>query len=148
MSGWLVWVERLERNVWLKIPKGQKMKCCYCGKTFQPDPPRRRVCPVCISRRPAHLQERYATWSAMAAAAERERERVRQERMDRQGQNLQTQKKMAAPAAFPFVSVGSEPDREAQIAEAWRKLNVIPFPARPLRPHRTRFSTFDGDSAA
>jgi hypothetical protein len=76
------------------------------------------------------------------------RERVRQERMDRQGQNLQTQKKMAVPAAFPFVSVGSEPDREARIAEAWRKLNVIPFPGRRLKRTETRFSTFDGDSAA
>ena len=92
----------------------------------------------------------------MAAAAEREKERVRQERRDRvrqermdrvrqEGQHTTNTEKKAVPAAFPFVSVGSDQDTAAA---DWRRRNVIPFPGRPLRPHRTRFWPFDGDSAA
>lgn len=34
------------------------MKCIYCGKNFDPLPPRRRVCPACCAQRPAHLRAR------------------------------------------------------------------------------------------
>ena len=130
-------------NVRVKTLQGQKMNCCYCGKTFQPDPPRRRVCPVCVSRRPAHLRERRDTVGAMAARAERERER-----RDRQDQTRHSQKRMAAPAAaFPFVSVGSKPDRDTAAA-AWRERNVIPFPGGRLKRTETRFWPSGGDSAA
>ena len=125
----------------------KKMECCYCGKTFQPDPPRRRVCPVCISRRPAHLRESYSTGSAMVAAAEREKERVRQERRDRVRHgvpNSTNTEKKAVPADLLFVSVGKGQDAAA----VWRERNVIPFPGRPLRPRRIRFWPSDGDSAA
>ena len=129
--------------------KVKKMECCYCGKTFQPDPPRRQICPACISRRPAHLRESYCTWSAMAAAAEREKEQARQERRDRLSRNLQTQERSAAPAGLSPVSVGvrARDSRDAAAAD-WRRRNVIPFPGRPLRPRQIRFWPSDGDSAA
>ena len=125
--------------------RSKNMKCCRCGKTFQPDPPRRQICPACISRRPAHLRESYSTWSAMAAAAEREKERVRQERRDRLSRNLQAQEG-GSPSPVS-VGVRARDSRDAAAAD-WRRRNVIPFPGRPLRPRQIRFSTFDGPSAA
>ena len=123
------------------------MKCIFCGSEFQPEPPRRRVCPVCVKAR-----------------------RVKR------SQNLQTQKeKPASRKPFFFVSVGSERNSAAaagsrretagnfpgfpgssrpnlfqlECDRIWRELNVIPFPLeRRCKPPTTPPTPFNGDSAA
>ena len=92
------------------------MECCYCRKPFEPDPPRRRVCPVCVGKRPAHLRERRNSQAARDAKAERERQRIREERRERQSKNLQTQgeRMTALSAPPPSVSVGSKPDLDVE----------------------------------
>lgn len=89
--------QRPGRNVPVKTREGQKMKCIYCGKVFEPDPPRRQVCSACIKKRPAHLRERYASRSG------------KRERRESSRTSLHTQGEGDRPN-LPPVSVGKEPD--------------------------------------
>ena len=83
------------------------MKCIYCGASFDPDPPRRKVCPSCVKSRIRRM--------ANAANAKMKPVKVKRVRIDH--------------AAQDRLKRIEEAQREFQemLDREWRQKNVLPF---------------------